>query len=96
MIVPHDRRTLVERLDFVTTVGHGDGRDADGAPSGFDREALGLRGRGPTAVITDLAVLRARSDDEGADADAAAPRRDRRAGAGGDRLAAARRRRSSG
>ena len=42
-------RTLVERLDFVTTVGHGDGPGA--------RERLGLRGRGPTAVITDLGVL---------------------------------------
>ena len=37
------------RLDFVTTVGHGDGPGA--------RERLGLRGRGPTAVITDLGVL---------------------------------------
>jgi len=24
IVVPHSRRTLVERLDFVTTVGHGD------------------------------------------------------------------------
>jgi glutaconate CoA-transferase subunit B len=47
--VAHSRRTLVERLDFVTTVGHGDGPGA--------RERLGLRGRGPTAVITDLGVL---------------------------------------
>ena len=36
-------------MDFVTTVGHGDGPGA--------RERLGLRGRGPTAVITDLGVL---------------------------------------
>ena len=49
VIAPHSRRTLVERLDFVTTVGHGDGPGA--------RERLGLRGRGPTAVITDLGVL---------------------------------------
>ena len=40
---------LVERLDFVTTVGHGDGPGA--------RERLGLRGAGPSAVITDLGVL---------------------------------------
>jgi glutaconate CoA-transferase subunit B len=39
----------VEKLDFVTTVGHGDGPGA--------REKLGFRGRGPTAVITDLGVL---------------------------------------
>jgi glutaconate CoA-transferase subunit B len=49
VIAPHSRRTLVEKLDFCTTVGHGDGPGA--------RERLGFRGRGPTAVITDLGVL---------------------------------------
>ena len=49
VIAPHARRTLVEKLDFVTTVGHGDGPGS--------RERLGFRGRGPTAVITDLGVL---------------------------------------
>ena len=33
----------------MTTVGHGDGPGS--------RERLGFRGRGPTAVITDLGVL---------------------------------------
>jgi glutaconate CoA-transferase, subunit B len=42
-------RTFVERLDFRTSVGYGEGRGS--------REALGLPGRGPTAVITDLGVL---------------------------------------
>ena len=49
VIAPHSARTFVQRLDFVTTVGHGDGAGA--------RERLGFRGKGPTAVITDLAVL---------------------------------------
>jgi glutaconate CoA-transferase, subunit B len=49
VIAPHTKRTFVPRLDFRTTVGYGDG------PA--DRERLGLRGRGPTAVVTDLAVL---------------------------------------
>jgi glutaconate CoA-transferase, subunit B len=49
VIAPHSTRTFVERLDFVTTVGHGDGPGA--------RERLGFRGAGPTAVITDLGVL---------------------------------------
>ena len=49
VIAPHAKRTFVERLDFRTTVGHGEG---DGA-----RERLGFRGAGPTAVITDLGVL---------------------------------------
>jgi glutaconate CoA-transferase, subunit B len=49
VVAPHSRRTFVERLDFMTTVGHGDGPLA--------RERLGFRGAGPTAVITDLGVL---------------------------------------
>jgi glutaconate CoA-transferase subunit B len=49
VVAPHSPRTFVERLDFVTTVGHGDGPGA--------RERLGFRGRGPTSVITDLGVL---------------------------------------
>ena len=49
VIAPHTRRTFVDRLDFLTTVGYGDGPGC--------RERLGFRGRGPTAVITDLGVL---------------------------------------
>jgi glutaconate CoA-transferase subunit B len=49
IIAPHDRRTLVERLDFRTTVGFGDGPGS--------RERLGMRGAGPTTVVTDLGVL---------------------------------------
>jgi glutaconate CoA-transferase subunit B len=54
VIASHTKRTFVERLDFVTTVGHGDGPGA--------RARLGFRGAGPTAVITDLCVLE--PDDE--------------------------------
>ncbi len=49
VLARHDRRTFVPALDFTTTVGHGDGPGA--------RERLGLRGAGPTAVVTDLGVL---------------------------------------
>lgn len=49
IVAPHTVRTFVERLDFRTTVGHGDGPD--------DREGLGFTGAGPTGVITDLGVL---------------------------------------
>lgn len=49
VIASHHRRTFVERLDFRTTVGHGDGPAA--------RARLGFRGAGPTAVITELGVL---------------------------------------
>ncbi len=46
----HSPRAFVEELDFITSVGHGEGGD--------HRTRLGLRGRGPTMVITDLGVLR--------------------------------------
>jgi glutaconate CoA-transferase subunit B len=46
----HSPRALVETLDFITSVGQGDGRDY--------RKKLGLPGSGPQAIITDLAVLR--------------------------------------
>jgi glutaconate CoA-transferase subunit B len=49
VIAPHSPRTFVDRLDFRTTVGYGDGPG--------DRERLGFRGRGPTAVVTELGVL---------------------------------------
>jgi glutaconate CoA-transferase subunit B len=49
VIVRQSPRTFVETVDFVTSVGHGRGRG--------DRERLGLRGRGPTRVYTDLGVL---------------------------------------
>ena len=49
IVMRHSPRTFVERLDFVTTVGHGAG--------GRSREALGLPGAGPSRVITDLGVL---------------------------------------
>jgi glutaconate CoA-transferase, subunit B len=49
VVVRQTPRAFVERVDFVTSVGHGSGPG--------DRERLGLRGRGPTRVITDLGVL---------------------------------------
>lgn len=61
VVAPHTTRTFVERLDFVTTVGHADPDGVlgsiPGAPDGITREGLGLRGGGPSAVITDLGVL---------------------------------------
>ncbi|EHK86065.1 acyl CoA:acetate/3-ketoacid CoA transferase, beta subunit [Saccharomonospora azurea SZMC 14600] len=50
VVVRQSTRTFVEEVDFVTSVGHGRGPG--------DREKLGLRGAGPTLVITDLGVLR--------------------------------------
>lgn len=49
IVVRQNPRTFVESVDFVTSVGFGDGPG--------DRERLGLTGRGPTLVITDLGLL---------------------------------------
>ena len=49
VIVRQTTRSFVEQVDFVTSVGFGSGPG--------DRERLGLRGRGPVRVITDLGVL---------------------------------------
>jgi glutaconate CoA-transferase, subunit B len=49
VVMRHRARAFVERVDFVTSVGHGSG------PT--DRRLLGLRGAGPVRVITDLGVL---------------------------------------
>lgn len=43
-------RAFVERVDFVSSLGFGDGPGV--------RERLGLRGRGVTTVVTDLGLLR--------------------------------------
>jgi glutaconate CoA-transferase subunit B len=49
VIVRQSRRSFVNAVDFVTSVGHGRGPG--------ERERLGLLGRGPTRVITDLGIL---------------------------------------
>lgn len=49
IMLKHSTRAMVPKLDFITSPGHLDGCDA--------RARLGLRGAGPTRVITDLGVL---------------------------------------
>jgi glutaconate CoA-transferase, subunit B len=49
VIVRQSRRSFVDAVDFVTSVGHGRGPG--------ERARLGLLGRGPTRVITDLGIL---------------------------------------
>ncbi|MBZ5876229.1 CoA-transferase subunit beta [Chromohalobacter israelensis] len=46
----HSKRTFVDQVDFITTLGFGrDGKARDGVPN---------IGRGPTRVITDLCVMK--------------------------------------
>jgi glutaconate CoA-transferase, subunit B len=49
VVVRQTRRTFVDRVDFVTSVGFGDGPGS--------RQRLGLTGAGPRKIITDLGVL---------------------------------------
>ena len=45
----HSRRSIVDKVDVVTSIGYGAGPD--------DRKRLGLRGGGPALVITPMAVF---------------------------------------
>jgi glutaconate CoA-transferase subunit B len=49
LITPHQKRRFPTRCDFVTGAGFLSGRAA--------REASGIRGSGPQAVVTDLGIL---------------------------------------
>jgi glutaconate CoA-transferase, subunit B len=50
IIVKQSKRTFVEKLDFITSVGFLTGSDA--------RKRAGIASNGPSAVITDLCILR--------------------------------------
>lgn len=49
IIIPHAKRTFVEKVDYRSAMGFGDGPG--------HRERLGLIGGGPAKVFTDLAIL---------------------------------------
>jgi glutaconate CoA-transferase, subunit B len=54
IIMAMGKRAFVDKLPFVTSMGHG--------PTGRERRALGLTTKGPTRLITDLCVFE--PDDE--------------------------------
>jgi glutaconate CoA-transferase subunit B len=49
IIMSQSKRSFVEKLDFVTSLGHGEGGDF--------RARLGVATKGPTRLVTDLAVF---------------------------------------
>ncbi len=49
IVMPHSKRAMVEKLDFLTSLGHGEG--------GASRTRQGLTTAGPVKVITDLCVM---------------------------------------
>jgi glutaconate CoA-transferase subunit B len=49
IMTPHQKRRFPEKVDFITSAGYLEGRK--------QREASGVRGGGPLAVVTDLGIL---------------------------------------
>ena len=49
IVMPHGARAFVQKLDFLTSLGHG--------PTGRERQALGLKTEGPTLIVTDLCTM---------------------------------------
>ena len=49
IIMAMGKRAFVDKLPFITSMGHG--------PTGGERRARGLRSKGPTRLITDLCVF---------------------------------------
>ena len=50
IVMRHGSRAFVDRLDFLTSLGHG--------PTGRERRALGITTEGPALIVTDLCTLR--------------------------------------
>jgi glutaconate CoA-transferase subunit B len=49
IIMAQGKRGFVDKLDFVTSLGHGSGGD--------ERQRLGVKTKGPTKLITDLCIF---------------------------------------
>ena len=49
IIMAQSKRSFVDKIDFVTSLGHGEGGD--------HRSRLGVKTKGPTKLLTDLAVF---------------------------------------
>ena len=54
IILKQSPRAFVDKLDFITSVGHGEGGDS--------RQRLGLPGEGPVGIITDLCIMEPEAD----------------------------------
>jgi glutaconate CoA-transferase, subunit B len=54
IVMRHSRRAFVDRLAFLTTLGHG--------PTGRERRALGVTTEGPALLVSDLCTMRPHPD----------------------------------
>ena len=79
IVMPHSRRAFKQRLDFLTSLGHGDGAG--------HRARLGLTTAGPAKVITDLCVMEPDERTRELTVTSLHPGIIERAGPGGDRVA---------
>ena len=50
IVMKQGPRSFVQQLDFLTSLGHG--------RTGRERQALGIRTKGPTLLVTDLCIMR--------------------------------------
>ena len=50
IVMRHGRKSFVEKLDFLTSLGHG--------RTGRERRSMGLRTEGPSLIVTDLCTMR--------------------------------------
>ena len=50
LILRHSKRSLIDQIDFVTSLGHG--------RTGIERKALGVRTEGPALLVTDLCIMK--------------------------------------
>jgi glutaconate CoA-transferase subunit B len=49
IVMSQSKRSFVEKLDFITSIGHGEGGD--------HRARLGVKTKGPTKLVTDLCIF---------------------------------------
>jgi len=54
IVMRHNPRAFVPKLDFMTTLGHG--------PTGVERRELGVKTEGPVLIVTDLCTLTPHTD----------------------------------
>ena len=54
IVMRHGRRSFVDKLDFLSTLGHG--------PTGRERRALGVKTAGPVLLVSDLCTMKPRHD----------------------------------
>ena len=74
VVMRHNPRAFVDKLAFVTSLGHG--------VTGRERRAMGIETEGPVLLVTDLCTMAPAAESKEFEVVTPAPRRHARAGAG--------------